>query len=429
MKTKNSKFLSLLILPLAFLSTSCSNDENVMVTTTKTITIENVLDSKPLVQSGTFRGKGSSSIILPGQSVSFSFYAGPGQSLSFATMYELSNDLFFAPNNPGIKLYDNSGMPVTGDVSSQMELWDNGTRVNPAPVKSITYPGTPEKSVKTIKKVEAGTDDSGYSYLAASQLMHVFLAYNGNSNFTITLENVSTGTANETAFSPGVWAISHLAGGSPLMPNPIYTAGKVSANGLTEIAEAGNVKAMNTYLSSNTGTFTALSPVLVVVYQGDKNPFFQIGERDRGEGLKDIAQKGDAQNLYNSLKSRAGVKSVYILKEATNTALLPRINGASGGMVSQTLTVAEGDKIAIATMYGSSSDWFFATKPGDIDASSKGDLSSWIDLFDNGTTIDQYPGAGIRPAPSASRAIFPLPNPNEFTNLPATTSIIKVTLQ
>ncbi len=39
-----------------------------------TITIENVLDSKPLVQSGTFRGSGTPPLIFPGQSVSIWFF-------------------------------------------------------------------------------------------------------------------------------------------------------------------------------------------------------------------------------------------------------------------------------------------------------------------------------------------------------------------
>ena len=44
--------------------------------------------------------------------------------------------------------------------------------------------------------------------------------------------------------------------------------------------------------------------------------------------------------------------------------------------------VSEGDKIAIATMYGFSNDWFFATTGKDINATQKGDVSSSIGLFD-----------------------------------------------
>ena len=88
---------------------------------------------------------------------------------------------------------------------------------------------------------------------AASQLMKLSLAYNGNSTFTITIMNNSGGTTNETPFSPGVWAISYVAGGNLLMPEPIYANAKPSVNGLTDIAEMGNITAMSNYLTSNTG--------------------------------------------------------------------------------------------------------------------------------------------------------------------------------
>jgi len=66
-----------------------------------TITVQNVLHSKPLVESGTFQGTGTP-FILPGQSTTIQFSAAKGEALTFATMYGASNDLFFAPDNPGI---------------------------------------------------------------------------------------------------------------------------------------------------------------------------------------------------------------------------------------------------------------------------------------------------------------------------------------
>src|SRR5437667_12339194 len=53
----------------------------------KTITVTNVLDSRPLVESGTFQGTGSPALILPGQSVTITFSAAKGEVLTFATMY------------------------------------------------------------------------------------------------------------------------------------------------------------------------------------------------------------------------------------------------------------------------------------------------------------------------------------------------------
>src|SRR6478735_7420504 len=128
---------------VAVLFTACKK-ENEPAMQSNTITVENVLDSKPLVESGNFKGTGSPAVILPGQSVAFSFSAAKNQSLTFATMYGWSNDLFFAPASPGIKLYNDDGTPIMGDVSAQIKLWDNGTRVNQTPGMSVMHPGTAE---------------------------------------------------------------------------------------------------------------------------------------------------------------------------------------------------------------------------------------------------------------------------------------------
>lgn len=412
---------------------SCKKDKE-LVLQPNTIIIENVLDSKPLVESGTFMGTGTPPLILPGQSASFSFSASKNQRVTFATMYGWSNDLFFAPANPGIRLYNDDGTPITGDVSSQIKLWDNGTRLNQAPGMSVKHPGTAEATQKNIMEVD-GKDDCGNSYLPASRLMNVSLAYDGNSTFTLTIMNNSGGTPNQTPFSPGVWAISYVAGGNLLLPEPIYKEGQLTANGLTNIAERGDNSVLSAYLSALTGIFTPLSPVLVVVYNGSENPFYKTGENDRGEGLKELAQKGNADILAAALMKQPEVRNVYVLKEPSGNILLPKISGAAGGKVSQQLSVAEGDKITIATMYGFSNDWFFATTGNDLDATQKGDFSSSLGLFDNGTAVSQFPGAGITQFNLAgtplteSKPIQAVPNPNGFTTLPAINHIIKLTLQ
>ncbi|MCF3107738.1 spondin domain-containing protein [Niabella sp. CC-SYL272] len=422
------------VVSLMTFTASCNKGDDMPPAQSRTITIENVLDSKPLVESGSFKGSGIPPVILPGQSVSFSFYAAKNQRLTFATMYGWSNDLFFAPENPGIQLYDGSGNPVTGDVSAQIKLWDNGTRINQAPGAAVMHPGTAEASVKNVKEVN-GMDDYGHTYLAASQLMQVVLNYEGNSKFTLTIKNSSGGTVNETPFSPGVWAVSYVAGGNLLLPEPVYSAGKLSMNGLTNIAEMGDITPLSNYLTQQTGIFTPLSPVLVVVYEGAVNPFYKVGESDRGEGLKELAQKGNADILAAALKTKPGVRNVYVLKDAANTVLLPKINGAMGGKVSQQLSLLPGDRIALATMYGFSNDWFFATTGNDIDGAQNGNVSASVGLFDNGTAISQYPGAGITQANLAgtplaeSKNIQAVPNPNAYNTLPSVAGIVEVTLQ
>lgn len=395
------------------------------------ITVQNVLQSKPLVESGTFQGTGTP-LILPGQSAAIQFSAAKGEAITFATMYGASNDLFFAPDNPGIKVYDSVGNPIEGDVSAQVKLWDNGTRINQTPGASVSHPGTADN--KNITEVN-GTDAQGNTYLPASSLVKASLKYNGNSMFTLTLQNTSGGTANETPLSPGVWAISYIVAGNLLNAAPLFTNGKPTANGLTSIAEMGNNAPLSTYLSSITGIFTPLSPVLVVIYNGIDNPLYKVGEKDRNEGLKQLAQKGDASVLAAYLKGKTGIKAVYVLPAPTTTVLLPAIGDQPGSSVSQEISFSKGDRLAIATMYGFSNDWFFATGADGIDPSKKGDPSASIGLYDDGTAIEQFPGAGVTQfnlagTPLAeSVPIAAVPNPNAFTTLPPVTGIIKVTIQ
>lgn len=396
-----------------------------------TITVENVLNSKPLVESGTFQGTGTPALILPGQSVSIQFSAAKGEAITFASMYGWSNDLFFAPANPGILVYDTDGKPIEGDVSSQVKLWDNGTRINQKPGAAVNHPGVADsKSISEVK----GTDAQGNTYLPASSLVKATLKYNGNSVFTLTLQNTSVGTANETPLSPGVWAVSYIVGGTLQNAAPLFTSGQPTANGLTNIAEAGDNTALSTYIKSITGIFTPLSPILVVVYNGIDNPIYKTGENDRAKGLKYIAQQGNADTLAAYLKGKPGIKAVYVLPAPNTRVLLPVIGAQAGGKVSQQITVAKGDRLAIATMYGFSNDWFFASADNGIDATMKGDISTSIKLFDDGTALDQFPGAGITQFNLAgtplqeSKPINAVPNPNAFTTLPDIQNIIKVVL-
>ncbi len=409
---------------------SCKKDDHTPEKLATSITVENVLKSKPLVESGTFQGTEETPLILPGKSATIHFSAAKGEALAFATMYGWSNDLFFAPENPGIQVYDNEGMPIEGDVSTQIKLWDNGTRINQPPGANVTRPGTADN--KFITEVK-GIDAQGNTYLDASSLVQATLHYDGNSFFTLTLKNISGGTPNETPLSPGVWAVSYIAGGNLLNSEPMYKPGQPTANGLTALSEMGNNAPLFDYIKSITGIFTPLSPVLVVVYNGIDNPIFKIGEKDRGEGIKELAQKGNAGVLAAALTGMPGVKQVYVLPAPQTGVLLPVVDGNRGGMVSHAIEVEQGDRLAIATMYGFSNDWFFATKGNGIKP-VPGDISATTELYNDGTAIDQFPGAGITQfnlegTPlEESVFIVPVPNPNAFTTLPAISEMVKVTL-
>lgn len=329
-------------------------------------TVENVTEVKDFVQSGTFKGAGNPPVIFPGESVSIKFNAGRGQHLAFATMYGASKDWFFAPENPGLKLYDDQGMAMTGDVSAQIKLWDNGSKDN-------------------ISGAAESNNISLVPGINAASLMKLDLAYDvEKSEFTLTIQNTSGGSSNETPFSPGVWAVSNTLGGNLLNKMPFFEAGKMSNPEITQIAETGNNEPAAMKAMTNTGIITGLSPVVVVVYSGNENPIFKVGEKDRANGLKEVAQTGNATKLKASLSALDNVKEVYVLGNAPI---------APGAKEMANIKGEPGDKVAYVTMFGYSNDWFYANSP-ELMLSTKGNLTSKTVLFDDGTAMNQYPGAG-----------------------------------
>lgn len=86
--------------------------------------------------------------IFSGETATFTFTARPGDKLQFETMFVQSNDWFYAFNNGGLELF-NGNTPISGDVTSNVRVYDAGTEAD-------TAPGTgPDQ-----KPVQA-TDDQG----------------------------------------------------------------------------------------------------------------------------------------------------------------------------------------------------------------------------------------------------------------------------
>lgn len=69
--------------------------------------------------------------ILPGQSYEFEFTAAEGQKLTLAAMFGQSNDLFYAPAK-AVDLFIGD-MPLNGEITDSLVLWDAGTEVNQEP--------------------------------------------------------------------------------------------------------------------------------------------------------------------------------------------------------------------------------------------------------------------------------------------------------
>jgi hypothetical protein len=70
--------------------------------------------------------------ITPGQKYELEIAAEPGQLLSTAWMFGQSNDLFYSNDRP-IALFNTAGKPISGELITQLSLWDAGTEVNEEP--------------------------------------------------------------------------------------------------------------------------------------------------------------------------------------------------------------------------------------------------------------------------------------------------------
>ena len=125
---------SLVLVSMALIVGGCGDDSNAR--RTFTVRIENVSPAFEFTASSAFNtpvDAAEPGAIGPGGAYEVTFSAAPGSRLSFATMFVPSNDLFFAPDEAGIALFDGANLPIAGDVTSQVMLWDAGTEVNQEP--------------------------------------------------------------------------------------------------------------------------------------------------------------------------------------------------------------------------------------------------------------------------------------------------------
>lgn len=115
--------------------------------------------------------------IGPGGSYAFEIEAESGDYFSFATMFVQSNDLFYAFDPEGLALFDEDDMPISGDRTGGVALWDAGTEVDEEPGVGLTQvirqgdadTGTDEGG--SVAQVQGQND--GFSYPPVNEIIRV----------------------------------------------------------------------------------------------------------------------------------------------------------------------------------------------------------------------------------------------------------------
>ncbi|OJJ20075.1 hypothetical protein BKI52_16510 [marine bacterium AO1-C] len=433
------KKLFILALVATIALTSCQKDEPTKASKNFTVTIENVTTAKTFPTSGIFntpKGTSSEGVIMPGQSYEFSFQAGPGSKLSFATMFVQSNDLFYAPGADGIALFDNSKQPITGDITAQVSLWDAGTEVNEqpgtgnnqAPRQSGANVGTAENG--TVRNITSVND--GFTYPVVNEVIKVSITNTNQTEFTVTIENVSASASISTPLSPGAWVIHSTSA-------PLFEANAADKQlGLESIAEDGNPATLKQYLDNNTGFVTPMAPGTWAIHNSSTKPFFSNNTTDNGVGLEALAEDGDPANLGAALASVAGVSQSGVFNTPSGASAPGVIT--PGGKYEFSFTATEGDYLSLATMFVQSNDLFYSFGDAGIalfenGTAISGDVTAQLSLWDAGTELNEYPGAGLNQAPRQTGANTGTQDNsnlirivNDAFTYPTTSATIKVTI-
>jgi hypothetical protein len=311
-----------------------------------------VASAQGVLDSGVFDtpvGQADAGPIGPGQAYEVTFEAEEGSYLTFATMYVLSNDLFAAPGEMGVRLFDDDGNPVTGDITDGLDLWDAGTEINEEPGNGMYQaPTQPGPDTGPTEGIVQEVQD-GYEYPGVDDVVGVLVTSEviepGNAMFTVRIDNVSD-AKEPYPIAPGAWAVH--TGGQPL--------------------------------------FTERKP-------------------DEGEGLEALAEDGMPTALGASLALKPEVV-------ASGTFSIPEGDtepgpAGPGKFYSFTFQAEEGQSLSFATMFVPSNDLFYSPGEDGIELFSggdplSGDITGMIRLWDAGTEINEEPGNGMYQAPTQS---------------------------
>lgn len=111
-------------------------------------------------------------MFVPGQS--FSFKAKPGDRLAFATMFVQSNDKFYGFRGGAIRLFNRKGVPLSGDITKRVVLFDAGTEADEQPgagPNQAPRQKGPNTGISESKNIQPAND--GFAYPEVKDVIKV----------------------------------------------------------------------------------------------------------------------------------------------------------------------------------------------------------------------------------------------------------------
>ena len=154
--------------------------------------------------------------------------------------------------------------------------------------------------------------------------------------------------------------------------------------------------------------------------------------------MEALAEDGDPSTLNSSLTGSADILSNGVFNTPVGAAspgpLLP------GNSYSFTFKANESDYLSLATMLVQTNDLFYAFGANGVALFSggnpvEGDLTSQLQLWDAGTEVNEFPGAGPNQAPRQSGpdtgadengVVMPV---NDSFSYPVVNNVIKVSIE
>ncbi len=202
----------------------------------------------------------------------------------------------------GLRLFDTTNKPLSGDVTSAISLWDAGSERNEAPGMGPNQ--APRQPAPNTGPTEAGVSlrtDGTRAIPIPSALVNVSVSLTGSA-YTVTLTNKSDKGPLMSPLSPAFYALHSSA-------YHYFTAGAAASAGLERLAEEGNTTVLVTEANTAgavaatagtaaygpgasvmfTVTPTSAMPLLSMAMMiGQTNDVF-IGTRPQGVPLLDTA--------------------------------------------------------------------------------------------------------------------------------------------